>query len=534
MHLEDVYQNKERLGEHYLHYLEEERSFTVSSKRALEYKNRRTLFFVYQECIEKAAKRHGVDFKLANRFVRKVWKEKIHLARIKDLPGLVEKDTFLAMYILGRSLSVSQFSIVWEGLNEAIVEPLPRSLKFGETKDASIYYDVKATPPGILPKMLTQYRIRQDFELLKHVQSDLDHVQRMKDPKKRKTTTLAILSHGASYREMEGKILEIPSLVEGSKEMVPYRFKQHLLWEGIKTISAFPLKGREKHPGIYLCQGTEIWPSQPSMLGSIFANLGTEGCATEPYAFSWRQIHKHLRALSHRNGPLPIIAGHSMGGALAMQIALYSHGIIEKSYAFNPPVVEKRDYDVYHQLSKEAQKKILVFANLDDLPFWRIGSRVIGQVHVICSEKRWTYRPIKLWEIMTLFPALMKSVLNLIYSFPAHQSIFFLSRSYLIIPLSEEEIEQENRERVLRPDHIFFFPKLYHPARRLLHFARKHFKWELYEEYLKSQIEIIDLHCQDLQDALPPGKELNAALRELHRQKESLEISLKQLEKMEK
>ena len=111
----------------------------------------------------------------------------------------------------------------------------------------------------------------------------------------------------------------------------------------MKTASLFPQE--EGAPSIYLCQGTELWPSQPSMFGSILANFAQHGAATEAYAHSWRRIHKHLRELGR-----PFVAGHSMGGSMALQIGLYSHALVERVYAFNPPVPGERDALFYQKL----------------------------------------------------------------------------------------------------------------------------------------------------------------------------------------
>lgn len=83
---------------------------------------------------------------------------------------------------------------------------------------------------------------------------------------------------------------------------------------------------------IYLCQGTEIWPSQPSVLASLLVNCAEHGSATEAYKQCRQRLHHDLTRFSIA----PYVIGHSMGGALALQIGLYSPSLIHKAYAFNP------------------------------------------------------------------------------------------------------------------------------------------------------------------------------------------------------
>lgn len=440
-----------------------------------------------------------------------------------DLPKILGDDGFLCRYAEGVSLTLKEFQPIWAKRGD-----LENSIELGSTPSSFAFYGVKATPPGLLPKLFSRLRLSQDPELLRQLQSDLLQVSKMTDDKMRHRLTLAILAHGAAYRELDGQVLEIPSF-QGNG-LVPYAFRHHLLWEGIKTISATPLEREMQEPGLYLCQGTEIWPSQPSILPSLFANLGKEGSATEPYARCWRQIHRHLRALTRDGGPLPIVLGHSMGGALATQIMLYSHPLIQKAAAFNPPVVEERDYELYDRLPYTAQCKLEVYANLDDFPFWRIGSKVIGNVTLFLGEFRFRYRPIRRWELFLILPVIYKVIVNLILSIPAHQNIIALQPSYLLVHLSRAELSKENARRPKRADHVQFLPYLYHPARMILRVIRSLFRWKKREEYLLSQIELLELHEHDLRDtlAIEGGKSIQKELDQLALEKERLRNQLLQ------
>lgn len=453
--------------------------------------------------------------------LREIWRREAQMHPRWDLPLVLAKDAFLQMYAEGEPVTVGLFRKIASGTHEQSA-PTLSPIHIGKTEDYARYHGVKSLPPGVKAKLSSQWRKKSDPELLLRVQSDLNNLIRIKDHEERVWLTLTILSHCAAYRELHGMLLYVPSTVE-KNVLVPYALSEHLIWEGVKTISMRPLDREHLEPGIYLCQGTEIWPSQPLMLGSIFANLSSHGSATEPYAHSWRQIHRHLRALQ-KGGKRPLVAGHSMGGALATQIALYSHPLISKAYAFNPPVVEERDFHVFHRLSERAQAKLLVYANIDDLPFWRIGSYVIGKVHLLLGEKRWKYYPFKEVERFLFLPALVKAYRNLTHLVPAHQNIVSLMRTYCVLLLSEEEIKVENLERVLRRDKISFFPKMYKVVRFLMEFTRRHFRWEKRREYLLSQLEIIELHEQDLQETLMTtgGDDISQELQELHEQKLAL------------
>jgi len=262
------------------------------------------------------------------------------------------------------------------------------------------------------------------------------------------------------------------------------------------------------------------------MLGSIMANFATHGAATAAYVYSWRRIHKHLRDL--HNGHFPLVAGHSMGGSLAIQIGLYSHDLIERVYAFNPPMPNERDYDFYHQMDQTRQEKILVTANLDDFAFWRIGAKIIGKVTLFLGRRRWRYYPVSFLDCVLVIPAFVKFILNVRHAFPAHQNIVALSENWISFELTQEEIERENQERLSRFDYLHFFPKLYEPMKTLFRFVRKLFMWRLETEFLRNGIETIALHERDLIDTITDEnrEEIEKELRELHRQKEILRKQL--------
>ena len=517
MNLSEIFENKQIEQTHWIIWANE--SFVIAeAKPKNEQQNRETLARIFIACVAQI-QIQAVSFEQASRLVRSLWIEEAEQKRPKTLPRVIGEDGFLRMYALGIPVSVELFHRIWRRIEEPIeakiieLEPIYVEWK----KSGMDFFDVDATPPGILSKLLPFYRLKKDKQLLGYIASDLDKVSKLEDAKKRIGLSLAILSHGAAYREIDGYTILIPSFTEQGK-LVPYVCKQHLIAEGLKTLSLVPLIP-EATP-IYLCQGTEFWPSQPSMLGSILANFGEHGSATAAYAHSWRRIHKHLRDLPSP----PFVAGHSMGGALAIQIGLYSHDLIEKAYAFNPPVPNERDYLFYHQMSAESKEKIQVIANLDDFAFWRIGSKVIGSVTLFLGKIRWEYYPVGLWDCILLLPAFIKFIRNVRHAFPAHQSISALYENWVSVKLTPEEIEKENAERTTRFDYLHFLPKLYDPMKSFLRLIRKIFRWGLEGEYLRNEIEIVALHERDLLDTITEEnrEEILHELDELRRQKNIL------------
>ncbi len=485
--------------------------------------NRETLARVYVSCVEEV--KHQGNWEEANRFVRALWIEECDPGRPKSLPRIIGEDGFMRMYALGEPLSVDLFHKIWKRLGEPIGNKTIwlNPIRIEWNQESSLFFDEDATPPGLLPKLFITHRLKKDKEQLAHIRQDLVRVANIQDPVKRRWLTLAILSHGAAYREIEGKVLNIPSFVHCGK-LVAYRCHKHLIAEGVRTVSMTPIE--EGAIPIYLCQGTELWPSQPSMIGSIMANFATHGSATAAYAHSWRRIHKHLRDLN--NGNLPLVAGHSMGGSLAMQIGLYSHDLIDRVYAFNPPVPNERDYTFYHNMDPSRKEKLVVSANLDDFAFWRIGGKVIGNVTLFLGKRRWRYYPVALLDCLLLVPAIVKFFLNVRHAFPAHQNILALSENWISFVLTQEEIERENQERSSRFDYLHFFPKLYDPMKSLFRMVRKRFGWRMEAQYLRNEIEIIALHERDLLDTMTDEnqEEIMRELRELHRQKEILRKQL--------
>ena len=472
MKLEAIFDNKQIDRTHWIIW-EGDTFVTSHTMPKKKQHNRETLARAYVACVDQVQKKVHATQNQASRIVRSLWIEEGDPKKPKTLPRIIGEDGFLRMYALGLPCTIDLLQRIWSRTEESIeaktIELEPIYVEWNE--QGMHFYDIDATPPGFLSKFVPYFRLKKDKELLNQIESDLKQVSKFKDSKKRILLSLAILSHGAAYRELDGYQLFIPSFTEQDK-LVPYVCQQHLIAEGLKTISLVPLNPTAIP--IYLCQGTEFWPSQPSMLGSILANFGEHGSATEAYAHSWRRIHQHLRALDK-----PLVTGHSMGGALAMQIGLYSHNLINQVYAFNPPVPNERDYLFYHQMSEESRGKIQVIANLDDFAFWRIGSKVIGNVTLFLGKTRWKYYSVGFWDCALLFPAFFKFIKNVHHAFPAHQRIAALYENWISVKLTQEEIEKENIERTRRFDYLHFLPKLYDPMKVLLTHLRKIFGWRL-------------------------------------------------------
>ena len=484
--------------------------------------NRETLARIYA-ALTFQLEEMGATQERASRLVRALWIEESGPRRPRSLPRIVAEDGFLRMYALGAALRVELFLRMWKRLGESFenttVELQP--LHVGWNQPGVHFHDVDATPPGLLPKLFRYFRIKKDEELLVLIAEDLQAISHLEDSQKREMLTLAVLSHGAAYRELEGRILHLPSF-EKKGDWVPYLCHQHLIAEGVKTVSLVPqVKGATP---IYLCQGTELWPSQPSVLGSIMTNFAENGSATAAYAHSWRRIHKHLRELPG----VPLVGGHSMGGALALQIGLYSHNLVKKVYAFNPPAPHERDYHFYHQLASDSQAKILVSTNLDDAVFWRIGSKLIGNITLYIGKIRWRYYSVGLWDCVFFVPAFIKFMLNVWHAFPAHQNITPLYENWVSVQLTQAEIDKENTERTTRFDYLHFLPKLYDPTKNLLTYIRKVFKWQHEKDYLRNEIELISLHERDLLDTLNEANkdEIQHELKTLQTQKSLLISSL--------
>jgi hypothetical protein len=507
----------EKQGEGWVVWQQEDFFITEKMPRQKQV-NRETLARLYAACINQVQQNSKATYEEASRIVRSLWIEESEQKPAKSLPRILGEDGFLRMYALGAPCSLTLLRRILrrtlEPMDAKVIQLEPIYVEWNEP--ATRFYDVDATPPGLLSKFIRTLRLKKDRELLRRIASDLETVSKFNEAEKRKLLTLAILSHGAAYRELEGHQIFLPSFTEKEK-LIPYICRQHLIAEGLKTVSLIPLI--EEAKAIYLCQGTEFWPSQPSMLGSIIANFGEHGSATEAYAHSWRRIHQHLRELKS-----PLVAGHSMGGSLAIQIGLYSHNLVDCAYAFNPPVPNERDYAFYQQLSAESQKKIQIIANLDDFAFWRIGSKIIGNVTLFLGKKRWKYYAVNLWDCILLIPAFIKFIRNVHHAFPAHQRIAALYENWVWVNLTQEEIEKENYERTRRFDYLSFLPKLYDPLKVLLTYIRRIFKWGLEKEYLSNEIEIIALHERDLLDTLTEAnhEEIERELNVLRKQKNHL------------
>jgi len=451
---------------------------------------------------------------------RCAWNASVPVHSVRLLPSILSQDTCLHLFTEALPLTLQDVVAIYDALQKTTPCPL-EPLQVHRMADAQSYHGVVGAPPTLFSKFFHHIRLQKDALLLEKIADDLERLTSIEDHMWRRYLTLAILSHGAVYRELEGQRLLLPSFHQAG-HLEAYHCIQHLIDDGVKTVSLFPENPQE--PGLYLCQGTELWPSQRSALGSILANFATHGSATAAYAHSWRRIHKHLRDLRKSSSSLPFVAGHSMGGALAIQIMLYSHAFIDTAYAFNPPLPSQRDEEFFMTLSPEIQEKLQIHANLDDFAFWRIGEKVFGHVTIWLAITRYRYSPVTLWDTITVLPALYKIFMNLTRAFPAHQNLFALEPLSVRVRLSPREIALENRERLTRFDYLRFFPKLYDPMRNLIRLLRRLFGWTLQAEYLQNEIEIVLLHEQDLLDSVTESnrEEKESQLALLRKQKERL------------
>lgn len=489
MTLDEIYQSNKTTG-----YILWNQGFFISEKKGTKEERRRALAYVFKE----------IPYKKAWEAVR---------TPHYNLPKVIESHPFLRMYVEAWPLRVASFRKIYESQRDVVSR-----VQVYQTQNADEYYNVRQFSPKPLERFIPTWHKKKDPRLLEHLQHNLDKVAQIDDHQVRKWLSLALLTK-AAFRELEGKILYVPSF-ETKEVMIPYTLSEHMLWHGIKTVSCVPLEN--SYRGIYICQGTETSPVQPHMLATVFANLGIEGAATEPYAHSWRQIHRHLRELAKITHELPIVVGYSMGGSLATQIALYSHPFIAEAVAFNPPVVEERDFELFNQLSDTAKEKLKIFANIDDLPFWRLGSKVIGKVHLLFGEKRWKYHRFTKWDRILLIPAFIKGCINVFHMVPSHQDLVFLMRTFCIMPLSQEEVQIENDERTKRAGYILIFKKFYRPVRFLVQIAQRLFRWNERLEYVKNELEIAYLHELDLEETFHLMPDDNIA-RELDLIKQRIE-----------
>lgn len=489
----------------------------VASSKKKE-QNRETLLHFYNYLVDRLKAKGRSELSVRSLF------NELALAKKNEhsLPKIIREDAFLNLYALGSPLSVEDGRKLL--FNEKNIGKELASIVAGTNEEGEEYYNVNATPPGIMAKVFPAFRLKVDQEMLEKVRYDLELAAKIEDNEERKAITFSLLSFSAAYRELNNQLLALPDFTKPGY-LVLYKCKQHLLAEGVKTISLSAGKG---YPAIYLCQGTEIWPSQPYMLGSILANFAEHGSASQAYAHSWRRIHKQLRDLTEESGHLPIVIGHSMGGSLALQIALFSHDLIEAAHAYNPPAAGERDALFYKGLPTSIKNKCNVYVTIDDPAFWRIGAKVIGNVTLFLGQQRWSYYPITKVDAFLIFPAILKLLFNIKHAFPAHQKIILLCKNYISVRLSAEEIAIENEERVHRFDYLHFFPKLYNPLNALILLLRKLFKWRVEEELLRNEIEILALHERDLIDTRTERnrEEVSEKLKAISGQKHALQKRL--------
>jgi hypothetical protein len=440
------------------------------------------------------------------------------------LPEVIKRDGFLTALVKAHPLHTDWALYLLENFKEH-TDKDPTLIV--EAQDKPLYNRVMPTPNGLMAKLSVSARRAADREQIEHSIENFSRLAFEERPQMRKWQTYATLAHGSVYRELNQRELWLPDF-EVRGKMVHYRCEEDLISEGIKTVLLFPEKGSRAN-GIYLIQGTNPYPSQPQTLASFLENFGKGGSGRGAYEHSWRRIHKHLKSLVRAaDGRLVNVVGHSLGGSLSIQIALYSQAFVEENYAFNPPMPQEVDRDYFFSLPENSQKKLNIFINGDDFASWRLGACLFGNVYLVLGMEPWHALNIRKRDVSLVLPYVYKLLKNFAFTIPNHITSYLLDTHFVVIPFSEKEIAIENEERQKRIDHMKFLPTMNSSVRNFFRGVRRFFSRGSERRVLQNEIEILNMQAEELTGKT--DKESLQKLEEIHEKREELHVQLRPLE----
>jgi hypothetical protein len=440
------------------------------------------------------------------------------------LPEVIKRDGFLTALVKAYPLHTDWAAYLADHFPEYQIKV---KAPIVEVQNHDLYNRVRPTPNGLMAKISVRARRTADCVQIEHSLENFARLAFEQRPWMRKWQTYATLAHGSVYRELNQRELLLPDF-EVKGKMILYHCEEHLISEGIKTVSLFPEKGSRTN-GIYLIQGTNPYPSQPQTLSSFLENFGKGGSGRGAYEHSWRLIHKHLKALvRHCGGKLVSVVGHSLGGSLGIQISLYSQVFIEESFAFNPPMPQENDRDYFYTLPESSQKKLNIFINGDDFASWRLGASLFGNVYLVLGMEPWNAMNVTKRDVGLVFPYFYKLLKNFVFTIPNHISSYLLDSHFVVVPLTDEELEIENNERQKRIDHMKFLPAMHSTLKNFFRGIRRFFSRSSERRVLQNEIELLNLQSEELFGK--SDQESLEKLREIEEKKEELEVQIKRLE----
>lgn len=144
----------------------------------------------------------------------------------------------------------------------------------------------------------------------------------------------------------------------------------------------------ERAPPIVLIRGTQKNPFKEGFWGSWWLNAnpdfpGASICTSQSRSPGHSKLLTWMRKQFDESGQKFLLAGHSIGGAIAIGLSISEHQIVNKAVVFNAPIYREM---AMPYLQSSDYPEILQFQNCHD-PICQLQTTDLGHIyHLDCSQ----------------------------------------------------------------------------------------------------------------------------------------------------
>jgi hypothetical protein len=209
--------------------------------------------------------------------------------------------------------------------------------------------------------------------------------ERVTQTHQRNLMTAEVLTKVLAYRDL--KKGQVVAFSTGASFI---RFEVDILFDLGDGMPAFGLipKERKNAAPVLLFRGTDISLLSQRGLASLISDFDPKGPGLTAFKRAQPAIHRWLEKVA-REGHRARVMGFSLGGALAAYTVLFEHELInpsveEASFAFNPPGVTKKIFNLWKKLSAEQRPPLNLFVAKGDL-ISKIG-RLFGDLYELSTS----------------------------------------------------------------------------------------------------------------------------------------------------
>lgn len=228
----------------------------------------------------------------------------------------------------------------------------------------------------------TQTYFKDMIDVLNDPNSNINKYAQLQNQQKtyhyKKAMIAEVLSKSLAYNSslgVENNNIELPVEINRSMQLVNYTIEKKYLGEKLpfyvlKPDPSVSQEIKEHAQPWVVIRGTEplLTDDKEGARESIAADVkDSQGVSALPI---WQRASELLSILSNvkeESGQKINITGHSLGGTLAQSMAVIYNPLVDETFAFNSPGVDKNIHDCAMQLDQQVRNNIVVFHRSGDI-----------------------------------------------------------------------------------------------------------------------------------------------------------------------